>query len=308
MNIEPTTEHEHIVHALNIHGTFFERWCQHIVAQTPGWNIKHANYPVEFPTRKGSSLGETSALDIWAEFKAKDTILSLPIECKKHNPELSNWIFFGHRQTAQFRHGGSPFITDIENIPRQAPNTGWDVQLTKKGWNAVIHVCTDEARETRGSYSEYKRAGKKLDLLTKTANNAINEACQQVALATQTIINDERVRSTTLSQQNPPLPLPYSRQIFLPAIVTTARLFYCNFNAANVNVATGEIPYDKVSITEHPYLLYEYPLPRFLQHAPKDVASVFAINGWERFIRLDILVINSSALSDILSQLAVTPK
>src|SRR6266516_1207601 len=242
MSITPTTEHEHIVHALNIHGTFFERWCQHIVAPTPGWYIKHANYPVEFPARKGSSLGETSALDIWAEFKAKDTILSLPIECKKHNPELSNWIFFDHRQTAQFQHGGSPFITDIENIPRQAPNNGWDVQTTKKGWNAIIHVCTDEARETRGSYLEYKRAGKKLDLLTKTANNTINEACQQVALATQTIINDESVQSTILSQQSPPLPLPYNRQIFLPVIVTTAKLFHCSFHAVDVNVATGEIP------------------------------------------------------------------
>ena len=182
------------------------------------------------------------------------------------------------------------------------------MQITKKGWKAIIHVCTDEARETRGSYLEYKRAGKKLDLLTKTANNAINEACQQVALATQTIINDESVQSTILSQQSPPLPLPYNRQIFLPVIVTTAKLFHCSFNAADVNVATGEIPYDKVSITEHPYLLYEYPLARFLQHAPKDVASVLAINGWDRFIRLDILVINSSAFSDILSQLAVTPK
>jgi len=115
----------------------------------------------------------------------------------------------------------------------------------------------------------------------------------------------------TSSQADPVyffLTKPVREPIFLPAIVTTAKLFYCSFDAADVNVAASEIPYDKVSITEHPYLLYEYPLPRFLQHAPKDVASVLAINGWETFIRLDILVINSSAFSDILSQLAVTPK
>ncbi len=309
MNIAPTTEHEHTVHALNIHGTFLERWCQHIIAQVPGWNVKFVNYPVEFPPRNGPFLGEASALDIWAEFKIQDTILSLPIECKKHNPELANWIFFSHRQTAQFRHGGSPIITEIENMSKQAPNTGWDVQLAKKAWNAITYICSDEARETRGSYLEYKKGKKNLDQLTKTANNAINEACHQVALATQALIYEENVFSTALSnQQNPPHPLHYKRQLFLPAIVTTAKLFCCSFNAADVNVATGEIPYDKVTIEEFPYLLYEYPLPRALQHAPKDVASVLAGNSWETFIRLDILVINSGAFSDVLSMLAGAPK
>ncbi len=310
MNIAPTTEHEHTVHALNIHGTFFERWCQHIIAQIPGWNVKFVNYPVEFPPRNGLLSGEATALDIWAEFKTQDTILSLPIECKKHNPELANWIFFSHRKTEQFIRGGSPFITVIENMPRQAPNTGWDVQIAKSAWNAISYVCTDEARETRGSYVEYKKKrGKNLDQLTKTANNAINEACHQVALATQALINEENVFSTALSnQQNPSLPLPYQRQIFLPAIVTTAKLFCCSFNAADVNVATGEIPYDKVTIEELPYLLYEYPLPRALQHTPRDVASVLTGNSWETFIRLDILVINSDAFSDVLSKLATAPK
>ncbi len=256
MSTAPNTEHEHIVHALNIHGTFFERWCQHVIVQTPGWNVKHANYPVEFPPRNGPFAGEASTLDIWAEFKKEDTILSLPIECKKHNPELANWIFFSHRQTAQFRHGGSPFITQMENIPRLPPNYGWDIQVVKNGWNDIVYVCTDEARETRSSYLDYKKAGKRPDLLTRTSNNAINEACQQVALATQAIIHEANVFSTALkNKQDPSYPLPYKRQLFLPAIVTTAKLFHCSFNAADVNAASGEIPYDKVTIQEFPYLL-----------------------------------------------------
>lgn len=301
MNIVPTTEHEHTVHALNIHGTFFERWCQYLVTQTPGWSVKHANYPVGFPPRNGPLLGEASALDIWAEFMTSDAILSIPIECKKHNPELANWIFFSHRQVAQFQYGGTPSITFIENISRQASNTGWDVQIGKNVWNAITYPCTDEARETRGSYLDYKKKGGKLAQLTKTANNSISEACMQVALATQAIINEEQVFSSALSNLQTP---PYNRQIFLPAIVTTAKLFSCNFDAADVKIETGEIPFDKVTIEERPYLLYEYPLPRFLQHTPKDLASVLSTKAWESFIRMDILVINSSAFSDLLTKLA----
>lgn len=152
MNTAPTTEHDHRVHALNIHGTFFERWCQHIIAQTHGWNVRQVNYPVEYPPRNGPFLGEASALDIWAEFKTQESILTLPIECKKHNPELANWIFFGHRRTVDFQHGGTPIITEIENASRQAPNIGWDVQTSKKVWEGIQYTCTDEAREVRGSY------------------------------------------------------------------------------------------------------------------------------------------------------------
>lgn len=305
MSTKPTTEHEYRVHALNIHGTFFERLCQHIVAHSQGWNVKSANYPVEFPPSNGPFPGQASALDIWAEFKIGDNILTLPIECKKHNPELSNWIFFQDRRTELFFNGGAPSITEIENIPRQAPGSGWEAQVAKKGWSGITYVCTDEAREVRSSYLEYKK--KNLDQLTKTASNSIGGACYQIALATHALINEQNLFSTALGNyQNPPPPMPYKRQVFLPVIVTTAKLFYCSFDASDVDVATGEIAYDKVVIKELPYLLYEYPVPRILQHRPKELAQVLAANMYEQFVRMDILVVNSCAFTDILSKLAAT--
>lgn len=302
MSTQPMTEHEHIVHALNIHGTFFERWCQYAISQIPEWHIQQVNYPVEFPPRNGPFLGEASALDIWAELSKQDTILTLPIECKKHNPELANWIFFRHRHEQQFQNGGTPSVTIIENIPRQAPNTGWDIRIGKQNWSAISYTCADEARETRSSYLDYKRAAKNLNQLTKTTKNSIDEACQQIALATQALVNDEYAyNNARRNKEN--ASLPFKTQLFLPTIVTTAKLFFCSFDAADVDVVTGEIPYDKVTIKEHPYLLYEYPLPRFLQHSPQDLASVRASSAWNSFIRMDILVINSNALIDILSKI-----
>ena len=95
---------------------------------------------------------------------------------------------------------------------------------------------------------------------------------------------------------------PYNRQIFFTSHCNHCEAVSCNFDAADVNIETGEIPFDKVTIEERPYLLYEYPLPRFLQHTPKDLASVLSTKAWESFIRMDILVINSSAFSDLFNK------
>jgi hypothetical protein len=48
-NPTPKTDDEWTIHALNIHGLFFERWCQQVIREQAGWKLKAINYPVEFP-------------------------------------------------------------------------------------------------------------------------------------------------------------------------------------------------------------------------------------------------------------------
>ena len=45
----PSTEHEWNVHVINIHGTFFERWCQDAISTVEGWRVRSTNYPVQSP-------------------------------------------------------------------------------------------------------------------------------------------------------------------------------------------------------------------------------------------------------------------
>ncbi len=80
--------------ALNIHGNFFERWCRSMVARTRGWRVRTTNYPVEFPPPSGPVRGHESNLDIRAEHAEGTNVLTLAVECKKHNPEFVDWIFF----------------------------------------------------------------------------------------------------------------------------------------------------------------------------------------------------------------------
>lgn len=94
MPVTLQTEHDWTVHSINIHGLFFERWCQQAVAEAEGRTLDAANYPVEFPPPNGPWRGRESALDIRASRGESDNRLCLLIECKKSNQEFVHWVFF----------------------------------------------------------------------------------------------------------------------------------------------------------------------------------------------------------------------
>ncbi len=91
---QPDTEDEWKIHVLNIHGTFFERWCAEIVKNSKGFVLEATNYPVEFLPSNNGVRGKESTLDIRARINDNDKLLTLIIECKKNNPEYTDWIFF----------------------------------------------------------------------------------------------------------------------------------------------------------------------------------------------------------------------
>src|SRR5437867_4034621 len=94
MTSEPTTDREWTIHALNIHGSFFERWCEATVSSARGWRVRATHYPVEFPSPNGPFRGTQSHLDIRGDlWRGDEAVLTALIECKKNNPGLTNWVF-----------------------------------------------------------------------------------------------------------------------------------------------------------------------------------------------------------------------
>ncbi len=294
---DPETEDNWTISALNIHGIFFERWCQQVIADTKPWMLKSANYPVEYPPPNGPWRGKESALDLRAELKIGDSLLTLAVECKKNNPEFVNWVFFSKPPRQQ---PNSLTTSLIENAQRSPTTVGWDIQVALKTMVPVWPMA-DEGRETRGSYLTYPRT--KADK-TKTSNAAITDAAYQVALATQALIEEEMRFSRTLATNGPVPPMPYERQVFLPLIVTTACFFLCDFDPSAVNPRTGEIRADEVTPQSIPALFFEYPLPRHLQHLPANLAATLTQSNQNVFVRKHILVIHSEAFQSVLGELA----
>jgi hypothetical protein len=189
----PQTDGEWAIHSINIHGIFFERWCQRVVSQSPGWTLNSANYPVEFPPPNGPIRGKESTLDIRASRQVDNDKISLLIECKKNNPNFVDWVFF---QKPIFRPNRGFIVSQVKNEPRASPALGWDTSSSLRHL-ATTYSVTDEARETRGSYGSLK-AGEK----TKTSNASIQDAAYQIALAKQAIVGEDDNISRRLGSPN----------------------------------------------------------------------------------------------------------
>ncbi|MBD2240045.1 hypothetical protein H6G35_26235 [Aulosira sp. FACHB-113] len=291
--VNPQTDQEWTIHSINIHGVFFEHWCEDLFRSVPDLKVVSTNYPVEFPPPNGHLRGKESALDIRVELRDGSKIVTFIVECKKNNPDFVDWVFFPKRGEMAQRQF---VVRAIDNLTKQESNLGWDVNthLLKLPINSV--TLFSEARETRGDYQSWKSGQK-----TKTSNAAVTDAAYQVALATQAIWMEETQHSQKQATYNPIPQLNYETQIIVPCIVTTAQLYSCSFDPKNVNSGTGEISLDKAILQPVPFVIYEYSLPKHLQSAPLDLVQVISSNNLEVFVRMDIIVINSSYLKDLLT-------
>src|SRR5260370_23979940 len=104
--VAPQTDEEHTIHAINIQGVFFEKWCQDVFGKDSNWTLRAINYPVEFPEPNGPWRGSEGELDLRADLQIGDRLLTLLIECKKNNPNLVNWVFFPKQPVGQ-----TPYLT-----------------------------------------------------------------------------------------------------------------------------------------------------------------------------------------------------
>lgn len=291
----PVTEHEWTVHSINIHGLFFERWCQQTVSEAKGWRLDSVNYPVEFPPPNGPIRGKESALDIRASSGPMDVQHCLLIECKKNNPEFVNWLFF---KKPVGRGEDGFIISRISNRPHEGGREGWDTSSSAIRGDFGLLVC-DEAREVRGDYAAIKNAGTK----TKTSNAAIQEAAYQVALARQAVMMEDAHVCDTIGRCGPfPATLPWRDRIYLATIVTTAHLWLCEFDAHEVTPKNGEIPFAKVNISAQQCLAFEYPLPRHLQLSPLKLPEVYTGGRDDLFTRFHIIVVHSEYLPQFLAK------
>jgi len=290
---DPVSDHDWTIRALNIHGTFFERWCRETIHRSANWQLRYSNYPV------GWERSHEGALDIRADRLIEGHLVSLLIECKKHNPEFIDWVFFPQPPSAEHA------VLRLSQLRWQSVNdVRWEV-IVKHATLPWPSIVVDEARETRGDYLGHKKLSDK----TKTANRAIEEAAHQVAVATQWIRFEEQRHGNALGAMVPAPPPTHMYHHIIPLIVTTAKLYVCQFDPADIDPATGELPLDRAHLTAVPHLRYEYPIPLSIQAGPLDaeLRTILLERQMHRFQRLQIEIVNSVAFEDFLKDFAFDP-
>jgi hypothetical protein len=291
---KPQSDEEWIIHSLNIHGLFFERWCQSVIVRTGGFDLVASNKPVEFPPAGHAATTKESSLDIQAiHTYGNDARLTLTLECKKNNPSFVNWIFFPVFQPR--RHVLE--LSQIHNTAKQNGNhISWTVELdkTRTFLDEALIFC-DDARETRGSYQNTNSS----PTLTKTSNAAVSEAAYQVALASQAVLFELVVDNQRRSASGGQTSWPENRHSLLPIIVTSAKLFTCRFDPKSVTPDLGEIPLKEADLVSQKFLVFRYKLPKHLQYGYSD----FTEEKLMRFASMDIVVVHSEDFETFLDKL-----
>ena len=149
MSTSIASQDQATIHALNIHGIFFERRCATAVGDTPGWKTLATNYPVEFPPPNGPWRGKESSLDIWARKNTDSSfVIDALIECKKANPEFINWVFFPKHDLTQQTAFRFANVTTASNSDGSGQ---WSIQTQLQTGTTTIGIASD-AREVRGDY------------------------------------------------------------------------------------------------------------------------------------------------------------
>ena len=297
MTFTPSTDHDWTIHSLNIHGTFFERWCANEIKRHPYWRLRDTQYPVAFSRVTGPlqrAAGHESTLDIRAEMSYGDgRLLTLLIECKKNNPEFVDWIFFSKPHSA----GLSQFIAPGISCPT-ATSTGKPERHKLRPMLKELYFdmpLTDDARETRGDYQNIRQ-----QIKTKTANDSISSGAHQIALATQAIFVEEGSNNLPSSPIKGASRRVVEKQVLFPVIVTTARLRLCNFEPNHVSASERTIAYDKVTLTETPYLIFQYPLPVHLHLDKGHLLLLSSTRYAASIVRMDMFIVNSNHFTEFL--------
>ena len=296
MATTPTSQEDWTVHALNIHGVFFERRCAAAISATKNWTLVSSNYPVEYPAPNGPWRGKESSLDLRARREFADGhVVDVQIECKKANPDFVNWIFFPKTS----RSSQPPFWTSASiNTPSEVEGGRWTTGHVVQIGQTDMPVAND-SREVRGDYVKHQNNSK-----TKTSNAAIQDAAYQVALANRAVVGeDSTLLAAACGAASHPTP-PWLKKTYIPIIVTTAQLFQANFSAESVDIESGEIPFDAVGLQSISNVVYEYPLPKHLQHSPVDSLPVLLGTELELFTRMHIVVVQAASLQSFLAGLS----
>ena len=296
MSAIPVTQDEWTIHALNIHGVFFERRCAIAVAETSGWKVLATNYPVEYPRPNGPLRGKESSLDILARKKDVDPnlVVDVLIECKKANPDFVNRVFFPRSNSAP----PQPFrYANATNIPNPSGSGPWGAELNLNNGITTLDIASD-AREVRGDYENFQGRNK-----TKTANAAIQEAAYQVALACRAIVSEESSLLEKARLSTDHLVPPWTAKKYIPIIVTTAELLRVNFPPESTNLATAEIALNEATLTPVQSLVSEYALPKHLQYSPIKPLEILKTGDTDTFSRMHIMVVHAEKLSSLLHEM-----
>ena len=173
----PISDDDWKIHALNVHGGFFEQKVASIIKEFSPEELSFvtSEYPVRV-AQEESRLDILGFISFFSDPRSRSGIY-LAIECKKHNAEFIDWIFYPTIQNQLYgeSHSKCTFLKAFSSTTQ----TGIKTKIALSHKQNSDKPISGDCREVRGTYKDVANGIK-----TKTSNSSINEASYQVTLAT----------------------------------------------------------------------------------------------------------------------------
>ena len=206
MTIKTEDESKIITSAINAHGILFKKAVRQELEQIQGISIIGEEYPVRFV--------EGSQLDLLVQYKSKNQVYLIIVECKRAYASYKKWIFFESREEKTklpyFFEGNNLRVGDGTSF------TGLPLCLEGIEIDLLKYKKPDDA---------YKLGS--IDRIWQTAN--------QVCRGYHNFLASE-LRSRSQNTQS----LPLENFTIFPLVITTAQLFVCLTQDQNANLLSGD--------------------------------------------------------------------
>jgi len=212
-----TTEDKNkiITSAVNAHGILLKKAVRKELEEIEGISIIGEEYPVRF--------GEGAQLDLLVQYKSKNQVYLIIIECKRAYATYKQWVFFQSRENKT----KIPYIFDGNNLRVMDGRSFVEIPLCIEG----IEI----------DFLKYKKSD---DAYKIGSLNRIWETANQVCRGYLNFLASELTNRSKNTQS-----LPLDNFVVFPLVITTAMLSVCFTQDQNADLQSGN-SIDDLSLQE----------------------------------------------------------
>lgn len=268
----------------NKHGYFLQRYCAWKL-QSLEWDVRE-EYPVSLVYESGrNSVEYESSGDVEASLRNLKAQYQLVVHLQSKRRRDMEWFFMkglGNYKSCNFLQISTyNQRTDISTYYGNLDFTKW------KG--PGLSFCTI-GRELP---QEHRSSDLKEKIPKDFGTDAIYQACKEVSFALFSGVRSDAATHKdyveTVQRTRSPDDDTYQERIaYLPVVVTAAKLLLVDFDPSNYDVSSRPT----ATWQEQPYLIYRFPLPRYLQ-----IDTDWELeDDYSRFDHFNVFMVNYKSL------------
>jgi hypothetical protein len=285
-NLSLTNKLEELLfNSLNEQGYLFQEICKQMLQNADTkWTVCTDEYPVSFQ-------GQDTKIDIILRHEGSVENYVI-IECKRANPDYTCWLFAARQ--SDFKAHPSIFVLNLNSGELVSSNRR--VNPIARIMKMELNVPTDIAH----NWLEVKESQKGFVSNPQNIETAFAQVLKGISGFAQEV-REQKCKTNYIFTT-----------MFIPVVITTAKLYCADYNSTEIDLSTGTIEKDKVSFgnnkkaEEKPCMLVHYGASSAL--TPSYIPDTFYDDNPKELIKYklrSIFIVNSNYIVQFFKNLGL---